>query len=67
MAWGGGPGGPDGPGGEGCCLGLATCCGPGLLLTGPGMLLMAVRHPVRAARRLSTEMDPARDVDRGGR
>lgn len=71
----GGPGGPPPPrgmggwgrGAEGCCLGPATCCGPGLLLVVPGMLFLALRHPVRAARRLRGEMDSARDADQGGR
>jgi len=31
------------------------------------MLLPAMRHPVRAARRLRGEMDAARDADQGGR
>jgi hypothetical protein len=70
----GGPGGPPpgtfggGFGGprrsEGCCAGAATCCGPALLFAGPGLLLMAARHPVRAGRRLRAEMDAARAVDR---
>ncbi|HET9170961.1 MAG TPA: hypothetical protein VFN97_16105 [Actinospica sp.] len=55
------------PGGEACCLGPATCCGPALLLVGPGLLFLALRHPVRAARRLRGEMDAARAADHGGR
>jgi hypothetical protein len=42
------------------------CCGPGLLLVGPAMLFMAVRHPVRAARRLRREMDSVRAEEKSG-
>jgi hypothetical protein len=31
------------------------------------MLFLALRHPVRATRRLRGEMDAARDADQGGR